>query len=91
MSPTPDRRESSSQQLDGRIVAQIQVVAAVVGREQVDDHQHAGRFLLDRNATPLDQVGQDRLGQRDAILHHHLGHVQVGARLERTVSGNCRR
>ena len=69
--------------LDGGVVAQVEVVAAVVRREQVDDHQHVGRLLLDGDAAALDQVGQDRLGQRHAVLHQHLGDVQVGAGLER--------
>ena len=69
-------------ELDRGVVAQVEVVAAAVGREQVDDHQHAGRLLLHRHAAALDQVGQDRLGQRHAVLHQHLGHVQVGAQLE---------
>ena len=69
-------------ELDRRVVAQVEVVAAVVGREQVDDHQDAGRLLLHRHAAALDQVGQDRLGQRLAVLHQHLGHVQVDAELE---------
>ncbi len=29
------------------------------------------------------RIGQDRLGQRDAVLHQHLADVQVGAGLER--------
>ena len=48
-------------ELDGGVVAQVEAVAAAVGREQVDDHQHAGRLLLDRDAAALDQVGQHRL------------------------------
>ena len=68
--------------LDRRVVAQVEVVLGAVGREHVDDHQDAGRLLLHRHAAPLDQVGQDRLGQRLAVLHQHLGHVQIDARLE---------
>ena len=68
--------------LDRGVVAQVEVVAAAVGRKQVDDHQDAGRFLLDRDAAALHQVGQNRLGHRHAVLHQHLGHVQVGAELE---------
>ena len=70
-------------ELDRRVVAQVEVVAAVVGREEVDDHQDARRLLLDRHTAPLDQVGEDRLGQRLAVLHEDLGHVQVDADPER--------
>ena len=70
-------------ELDRGVVAQIQIVAAAVGREQIDDHQHAGRFLFHRHAAALHQVGQNRLGQRHAVLHQHLGHVQIDAVLER--------
>ena len=69
--------------LDRGVVAQIEVVAAAVGREQVDDHQHVGRFLLHQHALAGDQVGQHRLRQRHAVLHQHLGHVQVDAQPER--------
>lgn len=34
-------------QLDGGVVTQVEAIARVVRREQVDDHQHAGRLLLD--------------------------------------------
>ena len=42
-----------------------------------------GDFFFTDHAAALDQVGQDRLGQRDAVLHQHLGHVQIDAVLER--------
>ncbi len=70
-------------ELDRGVVAQVQVVAQAAGREQIDDHQHAGRFLLHRHAPPLHQLGQDRLGQRHAVLHEHLGHVQVDVIVKR--------
>ena len=34
------------------------------------------------DAGLLDHVGQERQGQVDAVLHQHLGEVQVDARLE---------
>ena len=69
-------------QLDGGVVAQVQAVAAAIGREQVDDHQRAGRLLGDQHAAALDLVGQHRRGQGDAVLDQHLGDVQIGAHLE---------
>ena len=71
--------------LDGGVVAQIDVVVHRLARgrvglrDEVDHHHRAGRLLLHADALPLDQVGNDRLGQRDAILHEHLGHVGIHA------------
>ena len=45
-----------------------------------------GDFFFTVTPAPLDQVGQDRLGQRHAVLHQHLGHVQIDASLNVTVS-----
>ena len=78
-------------QLDGRVVAQVQqqvlpplLVLRRRGRAlEVDDHELAGRLLLDGHPAPLDEVGQHRFGQVDPVLHQHLGDVQVDARLER--------
>ncbi len=74
-------------QLNRGVVAQVKIVASEVGRKQVDDHQHAGRFLFHRHAAALDEVGQDRLGQRDAVLHQHLRHIEVDAVLKRHGQG----
>ena len=41
-----------------------------------------GDFFLTATPRPLDQVGQDRLGQRYAVLHEHLRDVEVGSGLE---------
>ena len=38
-------------------VAQVDVVVAAVGREEVDDHQDIGRLLADRDPLVLDRVG----------------------------------
>ena len=82
MSPTPVQARQFVLELNRGVVAEVQVVAAAVGRVQVDDHQHAGRLLVGRDAAAFDEVGQDRLRQRDAVLHQHLGHVQIDAVLE---------
>ena len=65
-----------------RIIAQKDAVVAIVGRNQVDDHQRARRHLLDADAFVLHQQRNDRQGQRHAVLHEHLGHVRVHAHLE---------
>ena len=64
------------------IVAQPEVVVLAVGRDQVHDHQRVGRHLPDVDALVLHQGGNDREGQRHAVLHQHLGHVRVHAQLE---------
>src|SRR5262249_5751975 len=69
--------------LDGRIIAQLQVGTAALFGEEVDDQEDVGRLFLDGDAAALDQLGQDGLGQGLTVLHEHLGDVQVGAGLER--------
>ncbi len=79
------------------IVAQIQVVVAAVGRNQVHRQQNARRLLVGVDALQLHLLRQLRHGQRDAILHEHLRHVQIGAQCEgdrervRAVIGALRR
>ena len=68
--------------LDGGVVAEVQIVVLAVGGVQVDGQQDAGRLLLNVHALQLHLLGQLRHGQRDAVLHQHLGHVQVGAQGE---------
>ena len=68
--------------VDRGVVAQEEAVVAVVRRDQVHDHQRVGRHLLDVDALVLHQWRDDRQGQRDAVLHQHLGHVRVHAQLE---------
>ena len=45
----------------------------------------SGERLRRGDAGLLDDVGQQRQGQVDAVLHQHLGHVQVDAGLKVTV------
>ena len=64
-------------------IAQIELVVAALGRVDGDAHQHVGRAFLHGDAGLLDDVGQRRQRQADAILHQHLRHVQIDAVLER--------
>ena len=41
-----------------------------------------GDIFLTRDAFVLHQRRDDRQGQRDAVLHQHLGHVRIHAQLE---------
>ena len=68
--------------LDGGEVAQVELVVAAVGRVDGDDLQDVRVALAGGDAGLLDHVGQQRQGQVDAVLHQHLGEVQVDARLE---------
>ena len=68
--------------LDGGEVGEVEVGEVVVGSEEVDDHEDAGGLLLDHDAAALDQVGEDGLGQGDAVLDEDLGHVEVDTDLE---------
>ena len=68
--------------LDQGVVAHVQLVVPPFGRIEVHDEHQVGRPLLDRHADLFHHVGQNRLGQGDAVLHQHLGHVQIRADLE---------
>ena len=68
--------------VDGGEVAQVDVVVAAVGREEVDDHQDVGRPLADGDPLVLHLGRQLRHGQGHAVLHHDQGRVHVGADVE---------
>ena len=70
-------------ELDGGEIAHVDAVVAAVRREQVDHQQDAGRAFLGVDALELHLRRQLGLGQGDAVLNEHLGHVHVGADLER--------
>ncbi len=82
---------------DGRVVAEINRIVFFALPDQVHDQQRVGGLLLDGDALVLDQGRDHRQGQRDAVLHQHLGHVRVHAQLEghrqgiRAVVGTLRR
>ena len=69
-------------EIDRRVVAEEQAVVAVIRRDEVDDHQRAGRHLLHVDPLGLHQGGNHRQRERDAVLHQHLGHVRVHAQLK---------
>ena len=66
----------------GGVVAQVELVAAIVGRDQIHAQQDAGRTLFGGYALAPDLLGQLGLGYGHAVLHEHLGHVQVGPQFE---------
>ena len=65
-----------------RVVRDVELVARVVGRIEMD-HQHQVRRLLGhRDADGAHLFGQTRLGDGDAVLHQHLRGIEIGAELE---------
>ena len=77
--------------LDERVVADVELVVALVRREQVHDHQEVGRRLERGDADAPDVLGEARLGDRHAVLHQHLRLVEVGAEPERDRRASSRR
>ena len=68
--------------LDGGEVAEVELVVAVVRRVDADDQQDVGVALAGGDAGLLDHVGQQRQGEVDAVLHQHLGEIEIDAGLE---------
>src|SRR5581483_11768133 len=64
-------------------VAQVKLVVAAIGRVDGQAHKNIGRALDGGDACLLDDVGQQGDGEIDAVLHHHLGDVDIDALLER--------
>ncbi len=81
--PTPGRRFEHRHDALRGIVREIELVAAVVGRDELHDEQEVGRVLGDRDADAAYDLGQARLGECNAVLNQHLGLVEVGADAER--------
>ena len=78
----PVDAEQLVQDVDGGIIAQVDVVVAAVRRVEADDVQDVGRLLADGDALVLDRGRQQRHGQLHAVLDHDQGGVQVGADVE---------
>ena len=79
------------------VVGDEQRVTRLVRRVEVHDHHQVGRRLLHGDADIAHVGGQARVGDGDAVLHLHLGDVQIGAELKAdrdrkaTVGGRVRR
>ena len=65
------------------VVGDEQLVARFVGRQHVHDHHQVGRCLGDRDADVAHVRRQSRQRGRDAVLHLHLGDIEIGAEIER--------
>ena len=68
--------------VQGGVVGDVELVARVVGRIEMD-HQHQVRRLLGhRDADGAHLFRETRLGDGHAVLHQHLRGIEVGAELE---------
>ena len=76
------------------VVAEVVGAQPVVGGDESDDHQKAGRCLVDRDAVRLNHLRQLGGDELQFVLHLHLSDVGVGAALEgegdRCLSGRGR-
>ena len=64
------------------VIGDEQRVARLVGRIKVHDHHQVGRGLGHRDADIAHVGRQPRLRDGDAVLHLHLGDVEIGAEIE---------
>ena len=83
MSLIPCSRSNSSRMWIKRVVAQIELIVAAVGRIDVDGHEDVRRHFSRRHAGLFQHVGQHGQGQVHPVLHQHLRQVQIHALLER--------
>ena len=78
----PRQAEQLVADVHQRVVAQVELVVAAVGRLDVDAHEDVGHPLAGRHASLLDDVGEHRQSQVHPVLHQYLGQVQVHALVE---------
>ena len=71
-----------------QIVGQGVAVHGAVFRDQTDDQQEVPGGLDHLDPLALHDLGQQRRGQLQLVLHLHLGDVRVGAGLEGQVDGH---
>src|SRR6185503_13227678 len=69
--------------VEQRVVRQIQLIARVVGRVDVHDHQNVGRVLVGDDAESSHFFRQSRQRDVDAVLNQDLRGVEVGPEGER--------
>ena len=73
--------------VDGRVVAEINGVVGILRRVDGDDLQQRGGFLADGQARARDFLGKLRRGEAGAVLHVDGVDVGIGAQRERDVEG----
>src|SRR5207237_5431514 len=64
------------------VVGQEEAIVTAVRRGQRDNEDDVGGLFLDGDALAADLVGKAWFGGGDAVLHEHLGGVEVSADLE---------
>ena len=65
-----------------QIVGQGMPIHGTVFRDNADDHQEVSGGFHHLNPLALNDLGEERRGELQFVLHLHLGHVRVGPRLE---------
>ena len=74
--------------IDGRVIHQEGVVVGALGGDQRNQQQGEGKLLLNRNTLSRHLFRQHSHGFRDAVLHQHIGHVEIGANLKGNPQGH---
>lgn len=72
-----------------RIAAECNVVHAVIGRNQRNEHQVVARRFAHGDAGALHFLRQPGLGALDAVLGFHRCHVEIGAGVESQGDGGA--
>ena len=75
------------QDIDQRIVGEVERCQAVVGRGQRRHQQNFARTLGDRDAVLADHVGQARLRDLDPVVDVHRRHIDVRSDFKRGGDG----
>ncbi len=69
--------------VDVGVVAEVQLVVAVVGRIETDDEENIRVAFARDDADLANHVGQLGQSEIDAVLHQYLGEIQIDAGFER--------
>ena len=65
-----------------RVVGDVEQIARIVRRVEMDHHHQVGRLLHHRDADIAHLLGEARQGDGDPVLHQHLRGIEIGAELE---------
>ena len=76
-----DTRKAVVHLADG-VVGEVELVAALVGRNDVNANEHVGRTLFHDNPDVANLFGQSRSRHRHAVLNLHLRDVEIRADFE---------
>ncbi len=68
--------------LDRGVVAQIELVVTIFGGIEGNYEQNVRVALAGGDPGLLHDIGEQRQSEVDAVLHQHLGKIEIHARLE---------